>query len=406
MKWSSCKVSLWLAGRSLRQNPLSTLVAVFTISLSGGLFLGAWKTKQSVNLAFAHSAGGFDAVLGARGSKLQLVLNALFHMESSPGNLPWEQYVSIREHPGVSEAYPFALGDNYMGRRLVGTVPEMFLRHQWKPGRKYQVSSPGRIFSESAKEALVGSQAAADLRLKPGDHFHPYHGLEYSPERKHSDLYLVVGVLEATGTPADQVIWIPIRGVQTMEGHDPSASDSISGVLLNLKGSSGLALDVKYNRQGDRATLAWPVPAILSSFFNRFSWLERAIASLALLMGIAGGLIILATLRSTMHERRREFAVLRCMGANRWLVTGSILWQAVLLSGLGSLGSLLVHLVLSEAVSLLMESQIGVGMDLPLLDGTVFSTGAGILFLGLTSAWLPARSLYRSNLQESLNPHG
>ena len=123
-------------------------------------------------------------------------------------------------------------------------------------------------------------------------------------------------------------------------------------------------------------------------------------------MGIVGGLIILATLRSTMHERRREFAVLRCMGANRWLVTGSILWQAVLLSGLGSLGSLLVHLVLSEAVSLLMESQIGVGMDLPLLDGTVFSTGVGILFLGLTSAWLPARSLYRSNLQESLNPHG
>ena len=64
----------------------------------------------------------------------------------------------------------------------------------------------------------------------------------------------------------DQVIWIPLKGVQMMEGHDPSAATAISGVLLNLKGSSGLALDVKYNKQGDRATLAWPVPAILSSF--------------------------------------------------------------------------------------------------------------------------------------------
>ena len=30
---------------------------------------------------------GFDAVLGARGSKLQLVLNSIFHLEASPGNV-------------------------------------------------------------------------------------------------------------------------------------------------------------------------------------------------------------------------------------------------------------------------------------------------------------------------------
>ena len=56
--------------------------------------MGAWQAKQSVKSAFAHSAGGFDAVLGARGSQLQLVLNALFHIENSPGNLSWDQYES------------------------------------------------------------------------------------------------------------------------------------------------------------------------------------------------------------------------------------------------------------------------------------------------------------------------
>src|SRR6056300_643586 len=94
-------VSLRLAWRALTQNILTSLIAVFTVSLSGGLFLGAWKTKQTVNLAFAQSAGGFDAVLGARGSQLQLVLNALFHLENSPGNLDWSQYETIRSHPGV-----------------------------------------------------------------------------------------------------------------------------------------------------------------------------------------------------------------------------------------------------------------------------------------------------------------
>ena len=142
----------------------------------------------------------------------------------------------------------------------------MILQHHWKQGRHYQVQSPGRIFSNVAKEALVGAQVAGKLGLQLGDRFHPYHGLEYNPDTKHDDVYLVVGILEPTGTPADQVIWIPLKGVQMMEGHDPEAVDSISGVLLNLRGSSGLALDVKYNKQGDRATFAWPVPAILSSF--------------------------------------------------------------------------------------------------------------------------------------------
>ena len=55
-------------------------------------------------------------------------------------------------------------------------------------------------------------------------------------------------------------------------------------------------------------------------------------AGLALLMALVGALIILATLRSTMHERRREFAVLRCLGASRSVVTGAILWQSLLIA--------------------------------------------------------------------------
>jgi len=403
---SAFYISFRFAWRAINQNRLTSMIAIFTIALSGGLFMGAWKTKQSVNQAFAHSASGFDAVLGARGSQLQLVLNALFHVENSPGNLTWDQYETIRNHPGISEAYPFALGDNYLGYRIVGTDPEMFLKHQWKQGRHYQIQPPGRIFSNDAKEALVGSQVAENLGLQLGDRFHPYHGLEYNPDTKHEDIYLVVGILETTGTPTDQVIWIPLMGVQRMEGHDPSTAQSISGVLLNLKGSSGLALDVKYNKQGDQATLAWPVPAILASFFNRFEWLEKSVAGLALLMALVGTLIILATLRSTLHQRKREFAVLRCMGASRLVVTGAILCQSLLISFLGALGSLLTYTFLSLGVSSMIKLQIGVAMGYPLFDLISLQTFLGILLLGLISAWLPARTLYRAHLQESLNPHG
>ena len=43
-------------------------------------------------------------MLGARGSKLQLVLNAIFHLEASPGNLAYSDYEFIKRHPAVKTA--------------------------------------------------------------------------------------------------------------------------------------------------------------------------------------------------------------------------------------------------------------------------------------------------------------
>ena len=71
-----------LAWRGLKQHAFSSFVAVFTISMAGGLFLSTWKIKEEAQKAFSNSSGGFDAVLGARGSKLQLILNAMFHLEA------------------------------------------------------------------------------------------------------------------------------------------------------------------------------------------------------------------------------------------------------------------------------------------------------------------------------------
>ena len=77
--------------RGIRQFLFSSLIASLSIAMAGGLFLSTWKIKEGAQNSFRHSSSGFDAVLGARGSKLQLILNAIFHLEASPGNLDWEQ---------------------------------------------------------------------------------------------------------------------------------------------------------------------------------------------------------------------------------------------------------------------------------------------------------------------------
>src|SRR5438132_5568764 len=143
--------------RSLRQHALSTFITAGSIALACGLLMCVWMVKTQSQTAFTQTTTGFDAVLGARGSKLQIVLNAIFHLEASPGNLAYADYEMIKRHPAVKTAIPIAVGDNLRGYRLVGTVPELFETVEYSPGRKFVLQAGGRVFKADAKEALAGA---------------------------------------------------------------------------------------------------------------------------------------------------------------------------------------------------------------------------------------------------------
>ncbi len=218
-----------LVYRSLRQHALSTLVTAASIALAAGLLLTVWVVKTQSQAVFAATNSGFDAVLGARGSKLQLVLNAIFHLEASPGNLSAQDVQAVQRHPAVKAAIPIAVGDNYHGWRIVGTTPQLF-DVEYLPGKKYAVRSGGKLFDPAQREAVIGALAARKLKLKVGDTFQPYHGLAFDAAARHEEVYTVVGVLEPTSTPVDRVIWISLSGVQTMAGHDPKTATDVSAV--------------------------------------------------------------------------------------------------------------------------------------------------------------------------------
>src|SRR4051794_15195474 len=177
--------------RSLRQHALSTLVTAGGIALASGLLLCVWMVKTQAQAAFTQTSTGFDAVLGARGSKLQLVLNAIFHLEASPGNISFADYESIKRHPAVKTATPIAVGDNLRGYRLVGTLPELFTSVEYSTGKKFTLEPGGRVFELGAEEAVAGSFAAERLGLKVGDAFHPFHGLAFNEKDQHAETYVV-----------------------------------------------------------------------------------------------------------------------------------------------------------------------------------------------------------------------
>src|SRR5690606_35070286 len=135
-------------------------------ALAAGLVMAVFSIQKQSRDAFTGGSIGFDAVLGARGSQLQLVLNTVFHLETSPGNIPWSLYQSIKADPRVEAAIPYATGDNFEGFRVVGTAPDLFELAELDDGSRFEVEDGGRFFDPGYREAVIGSFAAVRTGLK------------------------------------------------------------------------------------------------------------------------------------------------------------------------------------------------------------------------------------------------
>ena len=392
--------------RSLRQHALSTLVTAGSIALAAGLLLTVWVVKTQSQAVFAATNSGFDAVLGARGSKLQLVLNSIFHVETSPGNISAADFEMLRRNPmfagAIRHAIPIAVGDSYHGWRIVGTVETLFDEIEYAPGRRYAFAS-GRNFKLGTEEAVVGAYAARQLGWKVGSTFHPQHGV--GGDHDHEELYTVVGVLEPTNSPVDRVIWIPLEGLQTMSGHNPLAKTEISAVLIQLRASTaGLMMNNVLNQSGGKLTFAYPIGTIVAELFNKIGWVDRVLTLVAwLVAAVAAGSVLVSSYNS-MSARQRDIAILRALGARRRTVFGAVLGEAAVIGALGAAAGFAVFAILAAVVASIVRAQTGVVLE-PWQWHPVLAWGpaalAGLCALG---GLVPALKAYRVPVAETIAP--
>lgn len=412
---------LLIVRRSLRQHALSTCVTLLAAALASGLVMSVFAIQRQTYEAFTGGELGFDAVLGARGSQLQLVLNTVFHLETSPGNIPWGMYQAMKADRRVDLAIPYATGDNYFGFRIVGTTEEIFTKFQYRAGRTFEVEPPGRSFDSSRREAVIGSFAAAQTGLKPGDTINPYHGLTYSENSKHNEEYTVVGILKPTNSPSDRVIFIPIEGVFRMGGHVlrgggetyqpqpgvgiPDEAKEVSAVMLKFKNpKTGFDLDLTINKQGKVATLAYPIGRVMSELFDKLGWINRVLELVAYLVVVVSSAAILASIYNTINERRREFAILRALGARRFTVFSAIVLEAAAIAFIGSVIGFFVYGAIFGAATVVVQAQTGVLLDIRSVHPALYLTPLSMTIIGACAGILPAYKAYSTDVATNLTP--
>lgn len=436
--------------KNLRQRALATWLTAFSVMLGVALIVAILLIRHGMESRFQQGTLGFEMLVGPKGSPLQLVLNAVYHLDVSQGNIPWGLFEKLRGDPRVKLAVPFAVGDNYQGFRVVGTTDSFFDEFEFEPGRKF-VLAEGRVFEFSEEElmhafaeaaarvggkeaghehehehddrtyeAVLGATVAKETGLRVGHTFVASHGLTESPEAKvHGDVaWKVVGILEPTGTANDRAIFINLDSFYHIEGHeirdagkegngdtatDEPAPGMISAIVLKLRGQfHALSLQRAIN-DSPNAMAAFPA-AEIRKLFDIVGNIDRVLLAQAILIVIVAGVAIAVSIYNSMSERRREIAILRTLGARRRTIFSIIVLEAVLICSLGAVLGLLGGHVLVALGNALLQQASGFTVAAFQLQTVELIVLGGCVILGALCGLGPAARAYRTDVAENLAP--
>ena len=408
-----------IIAKSLRQHWLSTGMAVFSIALGVALLVSVVSLREQAHRNFTEVGLGVDAVLGPKGSPLQIVLNAVYHLEEMPGKIPWTTYEKVLKDPLVVEGIPFCTGHSYAGFRVNAIDGRFQTDFEYQPGKHFSFrpedGGQGRPFA-TGEEAVAGWEVARELGIKLGNTFNPVCGVKAGDPVHVHDNIRFVGVMGRTGTPHDRAIYIPLATFYTLGGHEAVAEMAvseehreISGAYLKIRRLPGGAMnpgimDLKYNiNQSATAQLVVP-NEVLPSLFNIIGWVDKTLLVIALLVTLLSALFLLVSLLSALRERRRDLALMRALGATRRTVLGLMLSESVVMAALGGvLGLVIGHGIVAIGAE-------AIRVETGLRFSAFYLSSADVLLLpaivvsGLVVGLVPAIQAYRTGVLKNLAP--
>ncbi len=146
-----------------RARPLATALNLLLLALGVATITVLLLATAQFEDRMGHDARGIDLVAGAKGSPMQLVLAAVFHIDAPAGNIPLADALALAQNRAVKKAIPLALGDSFHGYRIVGT------NHEY-PAHYGATLGTGRLWKEPM-EVVLGAEVATAAKLSIGSTF-------------------------------------------------------------------------------------------------------------------------------------------------------------------------------------------------------------------------------------------
>ena len=410
---------LRLARASLFARALTVGMTILAIALSVALFLGVEKIRISAKASFTNTISGTDLIVGARSGSVQLLLYSVFRIGNATNNLTWQSYQDIAARADVAWAVPISLGDSHRQFRVMGTTVAFFEHYKYRKRRPLALTD-GVIISDLF-DTVVGSDVAKTLKYSVGDPIIIAHGLASFTEHKDQP-FRVSGILEKTGTPVDRTVIVnmeaieaihvdwksgaktpgqstPVDVIRRMDLTPKAVTAALIGVKTPLK---TFALQRAINQYPEEPLLAILPGVALQELWAIVGVAETALIAVSAMVVITALIGMMATIFSSLNERRREMAIFRAMGAGPATILGLLVLEAMLTAAFGAglgLGMVYISLVIAQPV---IDSTFGLWLTIDSPSIRELRVLFGVVLAGLLVSLIPAVRAYRLSLADGM----
>ena len=340
-----------LAIAQLLRNPLQTVLAVMLLALGIATLVFVVLVQGQLSRQLTRDAQGIDLVVGAKGSPLQLILSAIYHIDVPTGNIALAAVDQLRANRLIAQVIPVSLGDSYRGFRIVGTEPALIEHYRGRLAFGALWTAP--------MQAVLGAEVARTTGLSVASTFAGTHGLTEGGATHEESMYSVVGVLMPTGTVLDRLVITDKASVWRAHEGEPADADEraileaereVTALLVRYASPLAAAIVPRQVNADSRLMAASPASELARLFAVVGVGINTMRVFAAVL--IASSLLALfVTLYNALEERRYDIAIMRLLGASRGRIAGLMLFEAWLLALAATIVGLLVGLAAVAVVA-------------------------------------------------------
>jgi putative ABC transport system permease protein len=410
---------LRLALGSLLARALTVGMTVLAIALSVMLFLGVEKVRTGAKASFADTISGTDLIVGARTGSVQLLLYSVFRIGNATNNMTWESYQDIVARDAVDWSVPISLGDSHRQFRVMGTTTAFFDRYKYRSGQSLAVRD-GAVMDDLF-DATIGADVAQTLGYNVGDPIVVAHGLASFSEHEDQP-FRISGILEKTGTPVDRTVIISLEAIEAIHvdwrsgAQIPGQSTpadviremelqpaAITAALVGVKGRLQVfGLQRAINQYAEEPLLAILPGVALQELWQIVGIAETALIAVSAMVIVTALIGMMATIFSSLNERRREMAIFRAMGARPRVIFAMLVLEAAVMATIGALlGLILLYLGLYVAQPLIDSA---FGLWIPIDPPTLREAWVliAVIVAGAIVSMVPAIRAYRMSLADGM----
>ncbi len=398
---------------------LTVAMTVLAIALSVALFLGVEKVRTGAKASFADTISGTDLIVGARSGSVQLLLYSVFRIGNATNNLTWESYTDIAARPEIDWIVPISLGDSHRQFRVMGTTVEFFERYKYRSGRALEMADV--VVMDDLFDAVIGADVAATLGYTVDDPIVVSHGIASFVEHENQP-FRVAGILAKTGTPVDRTVIVSLEAIEAIHvdwqggGAIPgqvTPADTLRQMTLEPQAITAALIGTQSRLQVfalQRAINNYasePLLAILPGVALQELWQIVGVAETAL-VAVSGMVVItaligmMATIFSSLNERRREMAIFRAMGARPRVILSFLVIEAAVMAAVGAvigLGLLYLGLLVAQPV---VDARFGLWLPIEAPSLREFWVLVGVVAAGAIVSMVPALRAYRMSLADGM----